>query len=635
MDDVLFYQNYSPVGDICTMAVCIVYWYLLSSTYTVKHRNLTTFKIANSMVLIAAMCSVIYHHLVMNDARPATVPWIYVCRDTAFIALALTNVMLITYIGNLVEIKGRYRKLLDLSIWAMFAAFSVFEVLTPVTKLGFWMDADLQVHQNFYLEPFWYVYIYYSCITMALLVYNKRKLITKMYRCICSIFIISFVLIAIQTFFVQSAYTCLSFTLPIMALLFLFHYNAYDTKTGTLDSQAFDAYVKELGSNKFSIIFFYLRDMNIEKMQGLSENFYHFHENFFMESCSFRLRDEKLAMVYKDVKNPKADEKFAELVQDFDKLYAKHRMDYRIVLIHADDRLVDGRDYLHLDEYMEEQLPINTVYQCEKEDVTVYLRARYIQSELRDINRRQDLDDERVQVYCQPVYDLKSNSFTSAEALMRLKLPDCGLVYPDQFIPLAEKYDLIHTLSKIILNKTCKYVYNIVKQGYRLERVSVNFSMVELRDPDFCNDVLAIIRNNHVPYSKIALELTESRNEKDFKAVKKVMAQMQELGVRFYLDDFGTGYSNFERIIGLPIDIIKFDRSLTVMAGKNEESRFMVGSFSDIFKRSNYQILFEGVENAQDEEQCKDMNAQYLQGYKYSKPVPMAQLVDFLDREEL
>ena len=82
----------------------------------------------------------------------------------------------------------------------------------------------------------------------------------------------------------------------------------------------------------------------------------------------------------------------------------------------------------------------------------------------------------------------------------------------------------------------------------------------------------------------------------------------------------------------LPIDIIKFDRSLTILAGKNAESRFLVGSFSDIFKKSNYQILFEGVENERDENQCKEMNALYLQGYKYSKPIPMEHLNEFLKK---
>ena len=200
------------------------------------------------------------------------------------------------------------------------------------------------------------------------------------------------------------------------------------------------------------------------------------------------------------------------------------------------------------------------------------------------------------------------------------------------FIPLAERNNFIHTLSKIILNKTCQNIKQMEQEGYHIERVSVNFSVQELHLDCFCDDVINIINQNGVEFSKIAIELTETRNEKDFLVMKKVIERLQALGIKFYLDDFGTGYSNFERLIGLPIDIIKFDRSLTILAGKNDESQFMVGSFSEIFKKAEYQILFEGVEDERDEVQCINMNAQYLQGYHYSKPIPIEQLKDFLEK---
>ena len=215
---------------------------------------------------------------------------------------------------------------------------------------------------------------------------------------------------------------------------------------------------------------------------------------------------------------------------------------------------------------------------------------------------------------------------------MRIILPDYGFIYPDDFIPIAEQKGYIHSLSKIILHKTCKSIIKLEEKGYEIERVSVNFSILELRDADFCDDVTTIINNTGLEPDKIAIEVTESRNEQDFERVRKVMDTLQHIGIKFYIDDFGTGYSNFARIIGLPIDIIKFDRSLTIMSGKDEESKYMVGSFSDIFENSEYQVLFEGVEDEADERRCIDMNAQYLQGYKYSKPIPIRQLGSFLQK---
>ena len=425
---------------------------------------------------------------------------------------------------------------------------------------------------------------------------------------------------------------CIAFTFPIIAALFLFHYNGYDMETGTLDGKSFGAYISELGNKPFQMISLRVQDMTEVKRRELLEQIFELNEQVFHASCVFRMRSEKALIVFQTEKNKKIEQKMEQLLGSIEALYDRYRMEYKIVLMKSGQGLVTGNDYLSMAEFAEERMSANSVYRCEKQDVDAFSKASYILKELQDIHVKQDMSDARVLVYCQPVLNTKTNTFTSAEALMRLDLPECGLVFPDLFIPLAERHGYIHTLSKIILNKTCKQVKRLEEEGYQLERVSVNFSIIELKDKDFCEDITRIIRENDLPYGKIAIELTESRSEKDFENVKNVMQNLQGLGVKFYLDDFGTGYSNFERIIGLPIDIIKFDRSLTILAGKNAESRFLVGSFSDIFKKSNYQILFEGVENERDENQCKEMNALYLQGYKYSKPIPMEHLNEFLKK---
>lgn len=305
-------------------------------------------------------------------------------------------------------------------------------------------------------------------------------------------------------------------------------------------------------------------------------------------------------------------------------------MDYKLVFIKSNDAIQTGEDYLALNEYILNKMSINEQYTCDENDVEAYLKNKYILSELKDINKKDNLADDRVLVYCQPVYNTKKNVFDAAEALMRLKLDETEIVFPEQYISMAEKYEYIHTLSKIVLDKTCKYIKKLEEEGYCFERISVNFSVQELRDKNFTKDVIGIIDSNHVEYSKIAIEITESRNDTDYEIMKKVMNGLRALGIKFYLDDFGTGYSNFERILDLPIDTIKFDRSLMAMAVKDPGSRYMVGRFTDIFKKSNYQVLFEGIEDEEDEKVCCDMEAVYLQGFKYSRPVPFERLSDFL-----
>ena len=114
--------------------------------------------------------------------------------------------------------------------------------------------------------------------------------------------------------------------------------------------------------------------------------------------------------------------------------------------------------------------------------------------------------------------------------------------------------------------------------------------------------------------------------------MKNMINDLKDNGIKFYLDDFGTGYSNMERIMELPFDIIKFDRSLVIASDHNPRSRKMVASLANMFDDLNYSVLYEGVETDSDEERCKSMSASYLQGYKYSRPIPIIELKKFFSK---
>ena len=114
--------------------------------------------------------------------------------------------------------------------------------------------------------------------------------------------------------------------------------------------------------------------------------------------------------------------------------------------------------------------------------------------------------------------------------------------------------------------------------------------------------------------------------------VKEKIDVLKEQGMKFYLDDFGTGYSNLERIMELPFDIIKFDRSLVIACTTRSTSEMMVSYMARMFSEMKYSVLYEGVETEEDEEQCLKMSAKYLQGFKYSKPIPIENLKNYMDK---
>lgn len=629
MVDVLFDYKYVVHGDTIAILLCIVVHLLLKSTYMAKKANLGIFKIANSVLGIAAVASIFYHYMIFL-LREENVVRLYLCRGLCYSALIFVYICFCVYIKNLIELDKKYEKRFSILTYGAGVIFALFEFIGPFFKIGFYVDENIVLHQNYYTDVFRFAYIYYSAIVALLLIAFRKRFLPKMYRCIWSVVAVSFGIMVYQAFFLQTAYTTVSFTFPIIMVLFLFHYNSYDVKTGTLDNYAFEEYIEENRERAFSMIFLSLPNVENEQMQQFSMKFLRRNDNFFESSCCFRLPENRMVLAYERAKNKDVAQALDNIYREFKK--ACGNMEYQIVLMESNGMFLSGREYIAYCKYTEARMPMNSLRRCDADSLSDFMKMKFIYLNLKSIHDRGNLEDGRVKVFCQPVLNINTNTFTTAEALMRLDLPEIGMVFPDQFIGIAEEFEFIHTLSKIILNKTCQNIKKLEEDGYEIERVSVNFSVQELHLDSFCEDVIEIIQKNGVDYGKIAIELTETKNEKDFISMKKVIDRLQVLGIKFYLDDFGTGYSNFERIIGLPIDIIKFDRSLTILASKNDESKFMVGSFSEIFKKADYQILFEGVEDEHDETQCINMNAQYLQGYKYSKPIPIENLKEFLEK---
>ena len=322
----------------------------------------------------------------------------------------------------------------------------------------------------------------------------------------------------------------------------------------------------------------------------------------------------------------------ADILVAFQVQYDKMKYPFKIVYGESFDEISAQNKYIRLIKTIQRAMPDNTVYRVQPEDIVEFNRKQYITSELADIYKKRDLDDPRVLVFCQPVLNLKTDSFDTAEALMRLKLEETGMVYPNDFIPVAEEHGFIHALTEIILHKTCLELKKLLDEGFEINRISVNSSVLEMTDDGYCGDIESIIRNSGVPSEKIALELTESHTDKDYEIMKAKIEELRKVGIKFYLDDFGTGYSNMERIIDLPFDVIKFDRSILASSLESVRSKRMVENMARTFKESGFQVLYEGVENEEYEACCRDMAATYLQGFKYSRPIPIEKIREYLTK---
>ncbi len=533
----------------------------------------------------------------------------------------------ITYISDLFNVSKEKLKVVNILKWSIFSISSAIILTSNLTHLGFYI-IDGEIYRNVFVNGIVLGYSLDMIVILFIVIKYRKTMIQEIYRMLVSIISISVMIMVLQEIYLDGKFTVLTFLFPIIAIFYCLHSIAYDLNTGTVGIDFLANEIKSVRS--YGFVYLHLPDFRVEKMTDeFKYNLLHFNRLFFKKYKIHKFRENSFILVY-DSQNEHPD--FDGLQKQFKNTYQKFEMDYK-VLIDNDCRLVSIDKLRAYCDYTVGNMQDNTFVYADEAIKNDFNRKQFILEQLKDIRNRANLNDERILVFCQPVLNKNTGRFTTGEALMRLKLPEIGMVYPDEFIPLAEQNDLLHPMSNTILNKTCIAIRAFLDKGYDVERISVNYSINEFNKNSFRKEFLGIIEKNNIPVDKIAIELTESQDSYDFEKVHENMNTLSNYHIKFYLDDYGTGYSNFERLIKLPFDIVKFDKSLLVSMKKNDSSKYMVTNMSKMFKDIGYNILFEGIEDTDDENVCSRLGFDYLQGYKYSKPIAIEEMEQFLNKK--
>lgn len=624
--------EYTPVGDIGVLSLCLAFGMFLLITRVKKSRRSLNALTLVVLMLFCAVTNIIYR-IMLGAAVIRPVP-LCLMRIISHSFYSLVQIAYILYLRVPLWLRRDNLKRFALIIGAVAFAPVLIDTAGMIFGFGFRVENNAVTAT---LSPYQFSYLIFVGAVLFMLIRYRSRLVSRVFYVMVGLNVLGLLLITIQDIFHQTSYATLAYFLPITGIVFVFHTNPFDTDTGAVNERYFYEEVATCIERNTPLLIMScsIADLYAELKSNtdLRKEFFRFFRQSSRRGVLYRFSDNRIILTIKQKGGRSFDTVARTLIDEFDKSYGRVGLDYRLIVCTIIPELKKPDDYIKLIKSMEDTMPANTMHRINDEDIRRFCEDSYILSQLEDIARRGDLKDERVLVYCQPVFNIVTGIYDTAEALMRLRLPDVGMVFPDKFIPLAEEHDLISALSRVILNKTCSQIHDLLAEKYIVNRISVNFSTLDLRRKNFRSGVIDIIQRNDIPFDKIAIEITESRSEIEFNQMKQKITELQSLGIKFYLDDFGTGYSNFERIMELPFDIIKFDRSLLIESVKNDSSKFMVSTFANMFNSLNYSVLFEGVEDDRDEQYCVGMHASYLQGYKYSRPIPIEGLRDFLTKE--
>ncbi|WP_421381432.1 EAL domain-containing protein [Bacillus salacetis] len=243
---------------------------------------------------------------------------------------------------------------------------------------------------------------------------------------------------------------------------------------------------------------------------------------------------------------------------------------------------------------------------------------------------RYALNNDEMQLYFQPKVDVRLNKIIGSEALLRWNHPEWGLVSPNEFIPYAEENGFIIDVGEWVFEKACMTLKEWRNQGISLVPVSVNLSPQHFLVKDLTKNLLSVLEKYALPSWLIQLEITEAVFLHHEEIVKQTIDELREKGFRILIDDFGTGYTSFAYLKDLTVDGIKIDRSYTKELGSDSKNGAIIKNLASLSEDLNMSATIEGIETKEQLEYLRKINCHFIQGYVYSKPVPVEEFVTML-----
>ncbi len=234
-------------------------------------------------------------------------------------------------------------------------------------------------------------------------------------------------------------------------------------------------------------------------------------------------------------------------------------------------------------------------------------------------------------LHYQPQVDLISGEVTGVEALIRLQHPELGLIYPGEFIQIAEDSGLIGAIGDWCLNEACRQLKVWHGMGYSALRMAVNVSVIQFQQGNFSSKVLKVLEHHNLEGAHLEIELTESSLVRDLEAIQTDLECLREASVTLAIDDFGTGYSSLSYLRHLPFDLLKIDQSFIRGMTDSSASLAIPKAIIDMGHSMGLEILSEGIENQQQMLLLKSYGCDMGQGYFLSKPLPAEALESYFE----
>lgn len=527
--------------------------------------------------------------------------------------------------------KKRYQKAITIPLYVSLAV--VFT--TPFTKLLFSFDETGYVRGT--LSKLTYAIMIYTALMLVYAALKNDQKTTFRVKILIAFFPVLAGLVMLVQFWANHILLTGTAALGPLILMFLFigtDIVDIDSDTGFYGSRSFaEAVTKRLQKNsKFCCVL-----LCIDNTQELKDTFSRQKyrqvitlaaaaiESVMPRVPGFRYSDNKFIFIFDKKSSNEISSIISGMENELSKEYSFEDIaviySVSIAAVNCPEQAENAEQLIELLEYSALQAKnskTSNIFCCDDAAIKHIRRKKEITEILK---RELNSDENNFEVFYQPIYEVSGKRFRTAEALVRLNKTEIGPIYPDEFIPIAEEMGMIVRLGDIVLDKSCRFIAELIKENIDFDAISVNFSVHQIMRNDIVERVIGTVRKYNIPPEKLRIEITESVVIDNFQHVKDMMNTLGDIGIKFYMDDFGTGYSNLSNMIELPFEYLKIDRSLVLSAEKSEKAYFILTFISQAFIKQDIKILTEGVETEEQERIVDTIGASYIQGYRFARPV--------------
>jgi diguanylate cyclase (GGDEF)-like protein/PAS domain S-box-containing protein len=259
------------------------------------------------------------------------------------------------------------------------------------------------------------------------------------------------------------------------------------------------------------------------------------------------------------------------------------------------------------------------------------MNARAVERQSLEVSLRRALARHEFVLHYQPKIDLETGLMTGAEALIRWIHPQRGLMFPGDFVPIAEDSGLIVPIGQWVLREACRQAQEWIDLRRRPMAVAVNVSPLEFRNPQFLDNVRAALHDSKLDPRYLEIELTERSLIQHLESTAATLKALKEIGIQVAIDDFGTGYSNLSYLRQFPVNVLKVDQSFVREISSDRVSASIVCAVISMGKSLGHRVVAEGVETREQLEFLQAQRCGEGQGYYFSRPLVPDQFVRLLE----